>query len=560
MPSRCIAPPDEIVNVADWLARSAERAPDQPAVAEPHAGGWRQLTYAELDADVSALASGLRNWGVPRGSRIALLVPPGIEFVTLAFAALRAGLVVVLVDPGMGRRRALGCVAETRPAGFIATPMGHLARTMMAWRFSQSRWNIVVGRWPGCVSIERLRQLASQNPSPPNDVRTSRADDAAIIFTSGSTGPAKGVLYRHGHFIWQAYLLREHFQLADRSIHLSAFPLFALFNAASATTTVFPPMDFTRPADVDPQRFAAAVAHWQADQAFGSPALWNTVSADCLRRGVRLESLRKVFSAGAPVPVHVLERTGQAIAADGEIFTPYGATESLPVASNSARVILTQTAAQTRRGAGTCVGSRIPPVEWRVIRVTDDPIPTIDQTAQVGVGEIGELIVTGPVVTDRYVVPESANALHKVRDGDRVWHRMGDVGYLDEQDRFWFCGRKSQRVEPSPGEVMWTIPCESIFNTHRAIYRSALVGVGPRGQQRPVIIAEPWPDQFPATRAARRRLVDELLELGAQSKLTRHVRDVLLRRRLPTDIRHNSKIFRERLATWAARRVTVRHS
>ena len=98
------------------------------------------------------------------------------------------------------------------------------------------------------------------------------------------------------------------------------------------------------------------------------------------------------------------------------------------------------------------------------------------------------------MVTERYVVRSDQNPMHKVADGERVWHRMGDVGYLDEHDRFWFCGRKSQRVRSSV-QVMFTERCEAIVNCHPRVFRSALVGVGPAGHQRPVFVVEVWPDQ-----------------------------------------------------------------
>ena len=233
------------------------------------------------------------------------------------------------------------------------------------------------------------------------------------------------------------------------------------------------------------------------------------------------------------------------------MFTPYGATEALPVAVNSATQVIEETDAQTRTGRGTCVGTQFPSIEWKVIAITDDPIEDLADAELMPTGEIGELVVTGPVVTQRYVTRTDANALHKITDGDRLWHRMGDVGYLDEQDRFWFCGRKSHRVQTASG-TMYTIACEAIYNNHESIYRSALVGTGTPGKQSPVIVAEPWPENWPATDEEAERLKTELLELGQQHEHTSSIRRILLRKNLPVDIRHNSKIFREKLADWAA--------
>ena len=166
-------------------------------------------------------------------------------------------------------------------------------------------------------------------------------------------------------------------------------------------------------------------------------------------------------------------------------------------------------------------------------------------------GEIGELMVQGDVVTTEYVTRTEANALHKVRDGDSFWHRMGDVGYLDEQDRFWFCGRKAHRVQNVEG-VMFTIPCEAILNEHEKVYRSALVGIGEPQHQLPVMIVEPWPEHRPQTSRDEAQFLAELRELAKSNPLTESVRDILLHPSLPVDIRHNAKIIREKLAVWAA--------
>ena len=135
---------------------------------------------------------------------------------------------------------------------------------------------------------------------------------------------------------------------------------------------------------------------------------------------------------------------------DCDIHTPYGATEALPVASIAASEVLAETAAKSMTGAGTCVGRHFPGIEWKVIRITDEPIATIGEAEELPTGEIGELIVRGPVVTTEYVTRTDCNPLHKIVDPSGFWHRLGDVGYLDGE-RFWFCGRKSHRVITASG-------------------------------------------------------------------------------------------------------------
>jgi acyl-coenzyme A synthetase/AMP-(fatty) acid ligase len=102
---------------------------------------------------------------------------------------------------------------------------------------------------------------------------------------------------------------------------------------------------------------------------------------------------------------------------------------------------------------------------------------------------------------------------------------------------------------------MFTIPCEAILNRHPRVYRSALVGVGPRGSQQPVIVAEAWPSPPPFGSNEQYELRDELIALAASHALTQSIKTVLIIDSLPVDIRHNSKIFREQVAEWAAQRM-----
>ncbi len=331
-------------------------------------------------------------------------------------------------------------------------------------------------------------------------------------------------------------------------------------------TTIFPDMNFSRPASVIPRSIVDTVNDWQATQAFGSPAVWNRVGRYCQAHNCQMPSLCRVLSAGAPVAAEILSRMKQCISQDGEMHTPYGATEALPVASISATDVSAETVAQTNKGAGVCVGNRFPGIEWKVIQISDGPIGGIDAVRELQLGDIGELIVRGQVVTTEYVARPEATHKAKIQDFNSqsylpgqtlLWHRMGDVGYLDSHDRFWFCGRMSQRVTTSGGP-MFTIPCEAIFNSHPDVFRSALVGIGEVGRQLPAIVVEPLPGRWPRRKTVRDKLIDELSKRARLEDHTKNIYDVLLQKSLPVDVRHNVKINRELLAKWAARKLRVR--
>jgi acyl-CoA synthetase (AMP-forming)/AMP-acid ligase II len=587
------------LNVAARLSEMAQAMSNAIALVEPlgydNQGRrrYRHFTFGQLDQDSDQIAQGLRQMGVVPGTRLALLVPPGIDFVSLVFGLLKAGAVSILIDPGMGRANLIQCLQEAEPQGFIGTALVQAIRVFLRRRFPRARFNVTVGRrwfWGGAT----LEQFRSRAPSDHSPAPTNADDPAAIIFTTGSTGPPKGVLFTHGNFDAQVEQLRDAYQIRPGEVDLPAFPLFGLFNCALGVTAVIPDMDPSRPAQVDPVKIVEAVRDWKVTQTFGSPAIWNRVGQYCQEHDIQLSTLRRVLSAGAPVSAEVLGRMKACIHPEGEIHTPYGATEALPVATISASEVLRETAEQTRQGAGACVGRKFPGIHWKVIRIVDGPIVSIDDIEELPPGEIGELIVRGPQVTKSYVTRVEANATAKIlwfsRDPNsdktddkssfsrdpqgsafrpdwaptegwprsectkEVWHRMGDAGYFDPQDRFWFCGRVAHRVITADGPL-YTICCEAIFNRHPDIFRSALVGVGRARHQRPVIILQPKPGKMPANAAAEKSLLDEIRLLAQGSPLTKSIRDFLFHPAFPVDIRHNAKIFREKLALWAAQKI-----
>jgi acyl-CoA synthetase (AMP-forming)/AMP-acid ligase II len=585
------------MNIALRLKQIAEQIPDARAVVAVAGrdalgrAAYSHVTFRQLDRESDLLARGLCERGVVPGTRLVLMVRFGIEFVSLVFAAFKAGAVIVLIDPGMGMAPMLDCLEEVEPEGFLAIPIVHAVRIANRKRFRRARFNLTVGS-PWLSSGPTYRRLARTPWQPFETVAVKATDPAAVIFTSGSTGPAKGVIYEHGMFNAQVDLIRDQFEIQPGGVDLSGFPLFGLFNAAMGTTTVVPQMNPSKPARANPARIIEAIEDQTVTQSFGSPALWERVVTYCEEHQLRLRSLRRAFSAGAPVPVSLLERLTDLLqddrhaevstrplpalarsvgAADAgcpcaEVYTPYGATEALPVASISSREVLEETAERTRTGAGTCVGRPFPGVTIKIIEINHGPIATMSMARELPAGQIGEIIVQGPSVTRSYVRRPQAEAEAKIADPHEdhdprapvpFWHRMGDVGYLDHQGRVWYCGRKSHIVTTAKGSL-FTEPCEAIFNEHPRVARSALVGVirkrepGQAGDQTPVIIVEPRKKQFPWRNADRQKFAGELRDLAAANPLTLDIHTVLFHRSLPVDVRHNSKINRERLSLWAA--------
>jgi acyl-CoA synthetase (AMP-forming)/AMP-acid ligase II len=574
---------------------------------------YTHLTYAQLDAASDRLAAGLLAEGIGPGVRTVLMTPPNLDFFALVFALFKVGAVMVCVDPGLGIKHLGRCLAEAEPQAFVGMAKAHWARRLFGWAKKTIRKNIVVGTGPatwtcgvrlteiarhGEVLGDRIARIEETErglfhgfdlacePSPPQstagrassgtqnlridaatlatpDERSSlepqasslkpQASPAAILFTSGSTGAPKGVVYTHANFDAQLRALRDAFDIQPGEIDLATFPLFALYAPALGMTAIIPQMDFTRPGNVDPRKIAQAIDDFGVTNLFGSPALMDRVSRWGVATGRSFATLRRVISAGAPVPARVIERMTKMLAPGVQAFTPYGATESLPVASIGSDEILGETRHATDAGRGVCVGRPVGEATVRVIRICDDAIERWSDELLVENGKIGEIVVSGPAVTSAYYAREDATRLAKIADVGQTtgfWHRMGDVGYFDGQGRLWYCGRKSQRVRLAAGDL-FTDPCEGVFNVHPDVRRSALVGVGENSQTRAVVCVELVESPRESTDAIRA----ELLRRAEAFEHTRAIRDVLFHPAFPVDIRHNAKIGREALARWAAERL-----
>ncbi|MBI4597673.1 MAG: AMP-binding protein [Candidatus Omnitrophica bacterium] len=547
---------DASANLALLVTEIARRDPSRIALIYPRGRriqgtvAYAQVTFQRLNEESDRYAHGLSAFGIRPGDRVLLLVPIGVELLTIAIALLKIGATLILIDPGMGKRNLLHCIQEVEPRGLIAVPLVHLLKAISGKYFRQITHAVTVGKkwwWSGRTHTE-LRD-ATWRPFPVAAV--SPNDLAAVAFTTGSTGIPKGVHYSHGVFAAQIRLMREHY-LQDDRIGLAAFPTFALYYLMMGIPCVLPPMNPSKPAQADPRAIIDLIQRFSVTSSCGSPMFWNRVSPYAAQRRLRLPSLTKVVMFGAPVAASILEQLTHILPEGAETYTPYGATEALPLTSMTGTEILQDTWALTQQGRGVCVGRALPEITLNVIRLTDERIAAWDEQLVLPPGQIGEIVVKGPVVTKRYDHRERETAMAKIEEGAAIWHRMGDVGYLDEQQRLWFCGRKNHRVVMGD-RTFYPVPCESIFNQHPDVFRSALVGVGPRPHQRPIILIEPKPGKMPRSRRAIARFSRELLELGRQHEVTRSIAHVLFYPRFPVDFRHNAKIIREALAVWAER-------
>ena len=552
--------PTQSANIARHLTEMAKLQPTRPAIICANGRDARgeityeHLSFAELEETSNRIARALETIGIRRGIRSALMVPPGLDFFALTFALFKLGAVPVLIDPGLGVRNLGGCLKQAQPHAFIGISKAHAARVILGWAQDTISTNVTVGTkwfWGG----HTLRELgAGVSATLAYDAITPAPDEtAAILFTSGSTGPPKGVVYTHEMFGAQVAHIRNLYGIEPGETDLATFPLFALFGPALGMTTVIPEMNPTRPAKVNPENIFSAIEKFQITNMFGSPALIDRVGRHGQQLGLKLPTLRRAISAGAPVPAKVIERFAAMMTNGAQIFTPYGATECLPVASIGSDEILGQTRTLTDKGAGVCIGRPVKGLMAKIIPISDASIPAWEDNLELPVGEIGEIAVEAAHATRTYFELPAATALAKIADPAKgaFYHRMGDLGYYDSLGLLWLCGSKAHRVE-TPQGTRFTIPCEAVFNTDPRIFRTALVGVPRNGAMLAVLCVELEPE---SRHVSHHLIREELRRLGSQYEHTRNIGTFLFHPRFPVDVRHNAKIFREKLAVWAGKQI-----
>ncbi len=543
---------ESFTNMAEFIRHYASLTPHKRAIAVPTARdragrvAYTHITFRQLEEETNRYARGYQKIGIGRGCKTVVMIRPGIDFFVTFFALAKIGAVMVMIDPGMGIPNLKKCLAEAQPEAFVGITPAHVLRVILRWSPDTINTCVTLGPrlfWGGYSYAEIRDEDAS-----PVEIAGLNADEmGAIMFTSGSTGVSKGAVYTHGILTNQVRYIQQTYGITSEDVDLATFPLFGLFDVCLGMTAVIPDMDATKPAKADPKKLIEAIEDNGATMMFGSPALVDTLSRYGAEKGIKLTSLKRAISCGAPARNDILQRFHRMLNEDVEVFTPYGATEALPVSSIGSRTILGDTAAETDSGGGTCVGHPLKQVQVRVIRIIDEPIDEWSETLIVPTGEIGEIVVKGPIVTRQYYRRPENTRLAKIAEGNEIWHRMGDVGRFDDQGRLWFCGRKTHRVTAAD-QVFFTIPCERVFNQHPKVFRTALVGIGKAGEQTPVICIELEKGIKDLNTST---LIDEMKQLGSKYPHTAPIQHFLLHPGFPVDIRHNAKIGREKLAIWA---------
>jgi olefin beta-lactone synthetase len=517
--------------------QNAQRHPNKPAFIYFNKQNWMTLTYKDILDRSNRFFLGLQACQLTPGMTAALLTPPNADFFPFALALLKFGIVPIILDPAVGLRKAREMLDESKPDIFIGNLLTHTLRVMFGWGKSSVKHTL---------TIENVKGQTS-NVFPSSIVhRPSSA--AAIIYTSGSTGLPKGAIYTQENLAAQLGLLQNTFNISQDEIDLPAFPLYALIDLLLGVTSVIPDISFPVPGKTDPAKVISAIQKFNVTNMFASPVVLDILSSFALSgaersRRAKLPSLKRIITAGAPATIDLQQRFRQLLADHTDLFGIYGATETLPIAKVESREIFTLKE-KTEHGAGICLGKPIEGVTVRIIPITEEPIEEWQDSLTVKPNVVGEITVQSPATTREYLNRPESNRISKIEYRGDVIHRMGDVGYFDDDGRLWYCGRKSHRVI-TKDDVMFTEQIENMFNAHPLVFRTALVGV----DSKPIL----WVELERGAKVSKEKIIAELKTLAASHPQAARIQTFLFLKKFPTDVRHNSKIIREKLTELATR-------
>ncbi|MEZ4754893.1 MAG: fatty acid CoA ligase family protein [Bdellovibrionota bacterium] len=505
---------------------------------------YQHVRYKEFRDLVHKYQRGLADLGLRRGDRVLMLVKPGVDFLALSYAVMGRGAIPAFLDPGMGKDNIEKCVRNLRPDVFIGSPLAQVLRILKRNWFSTIRFNIVASDFPlpRTTSLSILKRFSARPLKP-----VKAPETALIAFTSGATGTPKGVVFTNQMVSSQLSIFSDQFGLEGGKKDLPLLPIFSLFTSALGICSVFPPINPAKPLSLQPEKIVKIIADCSINYSFGSPTLWKKIAEYCIRCGENLPSLSKVITAGAPVPTTTLEQIKK-ILTNGEVFTPYGATEALPVtivSGNQIKNLKTETAATGE--LGTFVGQTFKGISIKLIKPVDQAIANIDQVEKLDSYQIGEIIVAGENVSPEYFDRVDATLNAKIIDKLGFWHRMGDMGYLDSKGNLYFCGRKAHLVK-TKHKTYYSVPTEIVFNQHPEVSRSALIELD---QAEAGIVIEPHPQDWPESEDSKAEFATALRAVAETSPASTGITKVFFHKSFPVDARHNAKIFRDKLGDWA---------
>ncbi len=452
-------------NLVRNIETVVQERPDDPAIVFK----GQETTYAQLWEQTGRFAQALRDQGLQAGDRIAIYLPNLPQWVIAYHGALRAGCVVVPMNPQYKAREIEHLLRDSTSQLVVA--WGDLMPFVDEVRDATKVSTVVsVGGDGGGEAIPFGEFMADS----PLDVVDRADDDLAVLpYTSGTTGTPKGVELTHANLAGNASqvveALPEGMQPEDKVF--GALPLFHIYGMnAVMNPTLFGGGTFAPLPGFDPKESAQLIEDEQLTIIHGVPAMYNGFIQHPEAESFDLSSLRLGGVGGAGIPLEVL-RTFESMF-DVKLYEGYGLTETSPVTHFNSP--------NWGRRIGS-IGKTLPGVEARIVDESFEDVEPIekgpvDEDAVDLEAISGEIVIHGPnVMKGYYNLPKANDKTFTVVDGKR-WFHTGDIGYLDEDGFFYVVDRKKHMIL-SKGYNVYPREIEELLFEHPEVAEAAVVGI-----------------------------------------------------------------------------------
>jgi acyl-CoA synthetase (AMP-forming)/AMP-acid ligase II len=536
-------------NVTSYIERHLAEYPERVALrwAQPGAvAAWNgdrlsefahaEISYRDFGLRIRHFAQGLLDLGIQKGDRVIIFLPMGLDMYTAMFAVQRIGAIAVFLD-SWARANHLGASADcVDPKAMISfKPAFDLVAQVP--EFSKMPLKILWGAGEGFEHrFDKL--LATSGEAPIAAVESEFT--ALITFTTGSSGTPKGANRTHRFLSAQHEALNGVIPYTPADRDLPAFPIFSLNNLAAGVTTVLPALDLARPSERDPAMLISQIVTQGVSCATLSPSMLVGVAKHCHATSTQMSGLRRVVTGGAPISKDDVASFVE-IAPNAELWVLYGSTEVEPMAHIEGHAWLAQKPKSSDPEIleeGVNVGHIDSSLDYKFIKIRKDGIDLKEtpwSEIELPKGEIGEFIVSGDHVCRDYYNNPGAFFKAKIMGEDgRVWHRTGDLAYLDDEGHLWMVGRIHNAIERG-GKYHFPVRPEVLLKRMEFTAQAAYLGLPDASLTEKTAVALKLREG-----ASQEQVVAEVKRVFAKNQIP--VDEIHLVESIPMDPRHHSKV------------------
>lgn len=496
------------MSIIDTLVDVAKNNKDVVAFIEDKNGKTLKITYSELLEKAVKVAEYLKKQGIKQGDYVTVLITMSTDLYITLVALWYLGAIPVFFDVSASKEYVNKCSEIIKPAAIVGTKL----TLLFSYTISSLR---------KCKKICILTNI-KQTTTKFNNIKNLDEQGALVTFTSGSTGRPKTIVRTHKFLLEQYQIIKETMKYEKGQIDLGILPVFTLANLASGITTVIPNSKLSNMLKINAKNIVNQIETHKINTMTVSPAVLKQIADYAKENGVGLNSINRVYVGGGPVFPNMLKNLeGKEI----KKRIVYGSSEAEPISELSWEDML-KLCDKMENGAGIPVGKVVEGVELKIINKDLGVLEQIESLESY-TEKIGEITVTGNNVLKGYL-GGYGDKENKIKVADKIWHRTGDCGYLDEDNILWLVGGKKSIIDKNDKNIFpFAIQCA--LNMKYEVNKSAVLKL----DEKIILVLE------------KDDINTEIQEFSKKFEID----EIKVVERIPMDRRHGAKVDYARLLT-----------